>query len=132
MKKIKITEENRQKIESAIEEVQQGDRVRLIAVDDIFTYIDQLQEKLNSMMYKKDQKGVIFEIDMHSHHFPNSYKYHPFSTQFRVELCSSGWFLISVIRDFCGDCGNKIIIPQFSEEQKKAIGEFMVKPERFI
>ena len=95
--KIKVTEQNLQKIQTAIDAVQDKARVRTIDADDVFDYCERISD-IYRMIPKKNLSGSEFSIDNHAQNFPNAYKGIPESTQFTLLYKSGNFYLTDVAR----------------------------------
>ena len=93
---IVIKEENKDRIEKILNEVQKLCRVRLITYNEMYDFLEKLR-KLYPIS-NKNLNGCVFEIDLNAQTFPSAYKYTPESTQFEV-IYKNGYFkLIAVYR----------------------------------
>lgn len=95
--KIKVTEQNRAKIEEAIAAVQSKARVRTISADTVFDYCERLKDTYR-MIPKIRLNDSRFHIDANAQNFPNAYKGIPESTQFVLVYKNSYFYLVDVLR----------------------------------
>lgn len=102
--KIRICEENRDKLQAALNDAQGNSRERTITVDDIINSIKDVEEELK--IPKKYMVGIKVVSDQRCQNFPNAYKYTPYSTQYGMERTASGWFLTWVERKPTKRAGN--------------------------
>jgi len=100
--KIKIEAKNESKIIEAIKKVDKLAKVRLGNYLDIVIIKDSIEKRLNNLgINKKDRLGAKFSICGHAQKFPNSYKYTPYATVYRIEYCKSGVFITDIYRGIC-------------------------------
>ena len=122
--KIRICEENKDKIQVALDEVQGKSRERTITVDDIICSVKDIEDELR--IPKKHMIGVKVVSDQCCQNFPNAYKYTPYSTQFGMERTASGWFLTWVERKPTKRGGNQYNLT-LTEDAKKALVDRFTK-----
>jgi hypothetical protein len=122
--KIRICKENRDKIQKALDAVQQKCKERTITVDDIIYSVKDIQDNLK--IAKKAMIGIKVESDQCCQNFPNAYKYTPYSTQYVMECTSTGWFLTWVDRKPTKRSGNQYNLT-LTEDAKKALVERFTK-----
>jgi hypothetical protein len=100
MKPIKLTPNNYEKIQAAIDNAEGRASERLITVEDIVEALTTLEQKLN--ITKKALIGTTVRVDYNTQHFAKAYKYTPHSTHFAAEYRKSGWFITDIYRWSCG------------------------------
>ena len=122
--KIRICEENRDKMQKALNAVQGRCKERTITVDDIIYGVKDIEDNLK--IAKKAMIGIKVESDQCCQNFPNAYKYTPYSTQYGMERTSSGWFLTWVDRKPTKRLGNQYNLT-LTEDAKKALVERFTK-----
>ena len=118
--KIIIKESNRERLQKALDAVQQRTRTRTISVDNLFEMIITIDYKLDiaeTMMI-----GIIADVDYNAQQFANAYKYVPKSTHVTIAKVASGWALTNVRRDICRGPGSKYILT-LTDEAKTALVE---------
>ena len=127
--KIKITKENEIKLYDEIEKAE-GPRVkeRRLKVWLMIKVMDEFQNRLDQLMYKKDQNGIEVRIDVNAQHFPGAYKWAPESTVFWAKKTASGWYLADVKR---WDCRADRYTFCFSDELKAKIADFVIDPKNW-
>ena len=96
-----INEHNRAKIEKALDEVQKRCTVRTIDYYDIVDELKDVNRQFSKLCTKKAFENTEALIDVNGQIFPNSYKFSPYSTQFRAVYLKSKWRLTYIGRDFC-------------------------------
>lgn len=122
--KIRICEENKDKIQAALDEAQGKSRERTITVTDILCSMKDVEDELR--IPKKYMVGVKVVSDQNCQNFPNAYKYTPYSTQFGMERTASGWFLTWVDRRPTKRAGNQYNLT-LTEDAKKALVDRFIK-----
>ena len=122
---MKINIDNTDKVNAAIKAVE-GTRVsvRKADCDSVLGSVIRIETRLSGLLAKKDWTGLIFFCDPNASMFPNSYKYGPKSTQYKIERFTSGWFVTNIYR---GICVNKSIREGNLESKAKEIAEFVRK-----
>lgn len=98
---MKININDSEKLEKAIEEAEGRAKARLIDAYEIQRAADYIDHFLEDRLYKKDQKGIEFHVDIHAQSFPSSYRGIPESTHFWLKKCSTGWFVTDIRRCNC-------------------------------
>lgn len=96
-KPIIIKEENRERIEAVLNEVQHSCSVRTICADDIFNGCLEVEEKLGITKVAMDE--VVATINENHRNMPNAYHYRAESTHFKVVYKNKKWYLVDVWRD---------------------------------
>lgn len=95
-----INAKNENKVDEQLNILQKKTRVRNVSFYTLQDAISNLEHKLTNILYKKDWKGLKFEIDPFAAKFPASYRGKPESTQFTLERRRSDWF-VNFRRDDC-------------------------------
>lgn len=120
MKPIIVNERNKDRIASALDEVQKRSRTRTISVDCIYQFCAKANVAYG--IHKKDLEGSSFDVDWEAQDFPNAYKYIPESTHFVVVYEKKHFLLVEVRRDTTRG-RERAIEASLSDETKKAIIE---------
>ena len=118
-KKVIIKEENRNKIEEMLAEVQEKSRVRTISFDDMMDVITRIEKRLGEIR-KKYWKGIRVHVDCNAQDFPGAYKGTPESTQFTIERATSGWALTGISRNRTKGQYEEVYI-ELTEEAKQQL-----------
>lgn len=119
IKTFEAYEGNIGKIKAVLDEVQKKCSVRTISVDDIMCWIDMIEDNLN--IPKTHLKDVVAHVMDGAQKFPNSYKYAPEGTGFRIKHNGKSWYLIEVDRENCNY--SKRVSMFLPEEAKTALIE---------
>lgn len=106
--KIIISEQNKEKIQTMLDDVQKRARVRLVYYEDIINACNYIKRKFN--IKKKDLSGCIFSVDIHASTFSRKYKGTPETTIFQLKVENSKWYLIDCTRAECGPIRIKTIV----------------------
>lgn len=106
MKKIKIAEENINRIAEILNEVQKRSRVRCVTPQEIIDTCNNVFRELN--ITKKALEGCMFTADLNAQDFPSAYKYTPESTLFTAVYKRGSWYLSSVRRDTTRRASQKV------------------------
>jgi hypothetical protein len=118
MKAIIIKEENRARIEEAVEKANGRGKARLVSADDVFGITEYIIEKYG--ISKAAMNGCKWEIDLNAQHFPNAYKFQPLSTHIYIEFSNGTFKLTDVKRDYCWR-SEKHYRAELTEAAKQAI-----------
>ena len=118
--KIYVTENNRKKLEDALNAVQKLSRTRTVDVDDLFDITEYLNKKY-SVIPKKHMEGIIVSVDYNAQKFPNAYKYIPSSTIITLERSHDKWALTDCVRGICRTPSQMYIVQLPEETQRKII-----------
>jgi hypothetical protein len=121
---IVISEQNRQKINDFINEVEGRCTMRTITYDSVVQACEKIEKKLG--IYKKDMEYVKFNVDIHAQNFPNAYKYRAESTHFIVERRGGKWRLVAVGRNYTRTYGHEFKCEYMTEQTKNAIIQSMM------
>lgn len=95
--KIKIDEPNRDKIRAALDEVQGSCTARLLTVDQILAYCQEITA-IYRMIPKNALNGSTFTVDPNAQNFPNAYRWRPESTVAKVLYKNSKFWLVDLDR----------------------------------
>jgi hypothetical protein len=95
---IRVIQGNLNKIQEKIDFMQSKVKVRTINGIDVIDTITEIENRLFSLLHKKDWDGLSFTIDENAQSFPAAYRYMPESTIYKIERRKSGWFLVWVMR----------------------------------
>ena len=95
---LRVMEGNLHKIQEKIDFMQSAAKVRTIKGVAVIDTITEIEDRLFSILHKKDWDGLSFTIDENAQSFPSAYKYMPESTIYKLERRKSGWFLVWVMR----------------------------------
>lgn len=96
-KPIIIKEENTEKINAALDEVQHTCKARTIDANDIFDACKEVEEKLG--ITKVSMNGTRAIINVQHEIMPKAYGYRAESTHFVAEYKNRKWYLLNVCRD---------------------------------
>lgn len=109
IKAIKITADNKEKIQGAIDAVQTARHsVRTINAEDVLISAGIVEKQLLKILYKKDWAGLTVDVDPNAQKFPGAYKGTPESTSFIIEARATGLFLVAVRRMRCDTAFRRI------------------------
>lgn len=114
-----IGEQNKERIEAVIRQVEGKASARCIDYNDIVKAVKTIEDRLN--IPKKDLEGVRYSVDLNAQNFPNAYKYKADSTQFTVVRQGGKWRLEKVIRYTCRNEGHMFHCTDMPEATKTAI-----------
>jgi len=97
--KIKITENNQQKIEDELKAVNGRATTKTFTeYSEILEYVNFVETKFNNFGFsEKDKKGAVFVFNSFES-VAKSYKYAQTNTSCTIERTSTGWFLTNVER----------------------------------
>lgn len=128
---MKINVSNKEKISTAIKDIE-GSLVsaRTLDAEMVESMVERIEEKLSSLLPKKDWTKLRFEIDCYAQSFPGSYNGAPESTQFTLERFRSGWFVVDIIRDLTRS-KTQVITPINLDIKQKEIIDFVKQPSNF-
>lgn len=99
--KIRANEENKEKLQAVLDDVQRRCKVRTIDADDILMAVNDLNLKFCDVP-KSRIIGVKAEVDPNAQTYARAYKYIPESTKFTLEMCPTGWFCTEIKRAWTG------------------------------
>lgn len=102
MKPIIIDDKHRDKLLSALDEVQKHSKVRTVTVDDILGIPGRIRKKYPITIKAMD--GCTFAIDINNQTFPNAYfskaKSRPQSTNVTVTVKGGKFYITNICRDY--------------------------------
>ncbi len=112
-----IKESNRARIEEEIRNAEGRATARTITYKNIVDEIERIENELR--IPKKYMVGIQASVDVNAQNFPRSYKYTPESTHFLMERTTTGWDLITVMRDSTRTAGHraKLFLPDEAKQQ---------------
>lgn len=124
MLNIVIKDENKNRIDNAINAAQTRARTRYVDYDDVVTAVKYAEKKFG--VARKNLTGVEVVCDPHAWTYPNAYKGTPEATHFVIKCTGRGWNLIEVYRGNCNhahryttrilpDTAKSAIIEQFKQ-----------------
>lgn len=116
--KIRVCDENRERIEQEIKKAEGSATTRTLTYDDIVDGIARVEKEL--AIPKKYLLGISFTEDINAQTFPASYKHAPFSTWFTAEYMRTGWFLTGVERRRTGSTEKQFTL-SLTEDAKAAV-----------
>ena len=103
---MKINVKHTDKIQAALDSVQQRCRERIMCAEDVNCIVQRAEERLSSILPKKEWRGIrIMAQNGFCGCIPRSYHGAPQSTQVWLERGSSDWFLVSVSRSYSWTTG---------------------------
>lgn len=105
---MKINVTRTEKLTAAINDAQARASVRTITAVDIQQAVNSIEQRLKTLLHKKDWTGLTFECNLHAQTFPGAYKGTPESTQFTLVRAATGWFVTAIRRDICGGPKSRI------------------------
>jgi len=98
--KIKIAQQNQEKINSKIQDVEGSAKARCLTYLDLCDLTKRAENRLKELKIPvKERKGAKAKNGLEK--LPNSYKWISYGTQVLVERGSTDWFLTNVIRNKC-------------------------------
>ena len=96
--KIKITENNKEKLENALAQANGKCKERLAHADDLYKAVDRIREKFD--IPKSRMEGLKVRIDLNAQSKARAYKYTMYSTFFTVEFSKTDAYLVDCERDY--------------------------------
>ena len=124
-KNIKVTKDNYDAMQAAIDAAQERCKARTIYASDIIKSAEKIERRLSGLLHKKDWVGLRFSCDPNAQTFPNAYKGTPESTVFIIERRASGWFVSQIRRGFCDR--DEIVAMNLKKEKSNDLCEFIQK-----
>lgn len=118
--KIKIAENNKEKLESALAQVNGKCRERLAHADDLYKAVDRIREKFDIPKCKMD--GLKVRVDLNAQAKPHAYKHAMYSTFFTIEFGKTDAYLVDCERDYTEERFPFRVI-NFPDSVKEAICE---------
>lgn len=102
----KINTENTEKLQSALNSVQERCQERRMEADDVAAIIRRVESALSGILPKKGWRGIRIEAQNgFGSRIPGAYRGTPTSTQVWLERGPSGWFMISCGRTYSWTTG---------------------------
>ena len=95
--KIKITENNKEKLENALAQANGKARERLAYFGDLENALKDIDRKFNIPKCRMD--GLKIHVDLNSQSVPRAYKYKMESTQFTLEYGKNAVYLVDCERE---------------------------------
>jgi hypothetical protein len=125
MKEIKITVNNKSRIEKVLQDVERRSKTRKIETYDyLVSKVSTVSRKIG--ITKKAMEGTTFIYYEGAEDFPNAYKFSPQGTKIEVRYGKSGAvYLVDISRDDVDHKKNFYV--RLSESAKKAVLEKMEK-----
>ena len=96
--KIKITENNKEKLENALAQANGKCKERLAHAEDLYKAVDGIREKFDiprSMM-----EGLKVRVDLNAQSKARAYKHAMYSTFFTIEFSKADAYLVDCERDY--------------------------------
>jgi hypothetical protein len=123
MKPIKLTENNLNRVQAAIDAAQ-GPRCTARTIDASYVYalVRACERRLAGLLPKKHWCGLRFACDPHAQRFPNAHKFTAESTGFLLKREKNAWYLLSVTR---GRCNIKSIRPINLSDKASELAQFL-------
>ena len=118
--RIKITENNKEKLENALAQANGKARERLAHYEDLLKAVDRILDKYE--ISKCRMEGLQVRVDVNSQYKPHSYKHAMYSTFFTIEFGTSGAYLVDCKRDYTEERFPFRVI-NFPDSVKEAICE---------
>ena len=122
--KIRVNEENREKLQAVLDDVLYRCKVRTIDADAILTAMNTLNMKFRDVP-KSRIIGVKAEVDPHAQTYANAYKHIPESTKFTLEMCPTGWFCTEIKRAWTGGSVKQYHLTLPEETREAIINSFL-------
>jgi len=126
---MKINLKNEEKVNPLLKEVERRAQVRTVGdLENFLNKTEDLFKKMDSMLPKKDQVGIVVDIDINAQNFPVCYmnRGNPESTHISIKRFPSGWFIIDCGRYGCVSWTRRYNI-RLSEEQKRIAIEHVLQ-----
>lgn len=122
MKAIKITPENENTINNALQEVQKGCRTRTMDYTHLMKSLEAIENTFHGVP-KSAMVGMQISIDYWAENFPSAYygKGRPKSTIVLIERKSASWYLTDARRTYTRLESRAIIVETMPEAVKTAI-----------
>lgn len=96
--KVIVKENNKEKIDAIINEVEGKATSRRISSASVFDIVEELNKRLLPLVCKKNLKGTKACVDYHAQDFAKSYNGVPLSTKVELEYNGKEWVLTGVDR----------------------------------
>lgn len=126
--KVIVKENNKEKIDAIINEVEGKATSRRISSASVFDIVEELDKKLLALVCKKNLKGTKAQVDFNAQDFAKAYraKGTPRSTWVTLEYNGKEWVLTEVKRDSTASSASAFRI-EYTEQAKKDIVAHMEK-----
>lgn len=126
--KVIVKENNKEKIDAIINEVEGKATSRRISSASVFDIVEELNKRLLALVCKKNLKGTKACVDYHAQDFAKAYraKGTPRSTWVTLEYNGKEWVLTEVKRDSTASSASAFRI-EYTEQAKKDIVAHMEK-----
>ena len=126
--KVIVKENNKEKIDAIINEVEGRAQSRCIGSDAVLYIVEELNKRLLPLVCKKNLKGTKACVDYHAQDFAKAYraKGTPRSTWVELEYNGKEWVLTEVKRDSTASSASAFRI-EYTEQAKKDIVAHMEK-----
>lgn len=126
--KVIVKENNKEKIDAIINEVEGKATSRRISSASVFDIAEVLDKKLLALVCKKNLKGTKAQVDFNAQDFAKAYraKGTPRSTWVTLEYNGKEWVLTEVKRDSTASSASAFRI-EYTEQAKKDIVAHMEK-----
>ncbi len=128
--KVIVKENNKEKIDAIINEVEGKATSRRISSASVFDIVEELNKRLLPLVCKKNLKGTKACVDYHAQDFAKAYraKGTPRSTWVEMEYNGKDWVLTDVKRDSTASSASAFRIT-YTEKAKQDIVAHMEKFE---
>lgn len=128
--KVIVKENNKEKIDAIINEVEGKATSRRISSASVFDIVEELNKRLLPLVCKKNLKGTKAQVDYHAQDFAKAYraKGTPRSTWVTLEYNGKEWVLTDVKRDSTASSASAFRI-EYTEKAKQDIVAHMKKFE---
>lgn len=128
--KVIVKENNKEKIDAIINEVEGKATSRRISSASVFDIVEELNKRLLALVCKKNLKGTKACVDYHAQDFAKAYraKGTPRSTWVELEYNGKEWVLTDVKRDSTASSASAFRI-EYTEKAKQDIVAHMEKFE---
>ena len=118
--KIKINENNIQKLEQALAQANGNCRERLVHAEDLHKAVDRIREKFD--IPKSRMEGLKVRVDLNAQNKPHAYKHAMYSTFLTIEFGKTDAYLVDCERDYTEERFPFRVI-NFPDSVKEAICE---------
>lgn len=128
--KVIVKENNKEKIDAIINEVEGKATSRRISSASVFDIVEELNKRLLALVCKKNLKGTKAQVDFNAQDFAKAYraKGTPRSTWVELEYNGKEWVLTDVKRDSTASSASAFRIT-YTEKAKQDIVAHMEKFE---
>lgn len=118
--KIKITDNNKEKLEEALAQANGKCKERLVHADDLYKAVDRIREKFD--IPKCKMEGLKIRVDLNAQSKARAYKHAMYSTFFTIEFGKTDAYLVDCERDYTEERFQFRVIV-FPDSAKEAICE---------